>query len=169
MSEDQPLHDRWLVAAWPGMGSVALGAGYYLLAKLGMHLLDELPARELFDRDHVDVTDVMIQVAPLPRSRLFCWKDPQQRHDLIVFLQRIVSAIHEAEAKETPELPEIEPAAGKKPRLEAADRQHIAQLFTEAAKDRSRAYFLKQELDRLHVFPDYEDRFLDLFKEPGPP
>jgi proteasome assembly chaperone (PAC2) family protein len=314
MSEEQPLHDPWLVAAWPGMGSVALGAGYYLLAKLGMHLLDELPARELFDLGHVDVKDGLIQVAPLPRSRLFCWKDPQLRHDLIVFigeaqptaksglicrqlidrvtplgvkkvftfaamatemrpgqdsrvfgaaidrktlegfkqldvhllqsgqisglngvllgvaaesgmsggcllgempgmfaqlpfpkaslavieffstmagieidlrelqghardvegklagfLQKIERAMHEAEAKEVPELPEIEPAAGKQMKLEAADRQHLEHLFTEAARDRSRAYFLKQELDRLHVFPDYEDRFLDLFKEPGPP
>jgi hypothetical protein len=85
------------------------------------------------------------------------------------FLQKIERAMHEAEAKEVPELPEIEPAAGKQMKLEAADRQHLEHLFTEAARDRSRAYFLKQELDRLHVFPDYEDRFLDLFKEPGPP
>jgi hypothetical protein len=26
---------------------------------------------------------------------------------------------------------------------------------------------LKQELDRLEIFKDYEDRFLDLFKKPG--
>jgi hypothetical protein len=31
--------------------------------------------------------------------------------------------------------------------------------------DRSKAYELKNELDRLDVFRDYEDRFLDLFKK----
>jgi hypothetical protein len=34
-----------------------------------------------------------------------------------------------------------------------------------AAKDRSKAFELKQELDRLGVFKEYEDRFLDLFKK----
>ena len=45
--------------------------------------------------------------------------------------------------------------------------QTLEQLFADAKKDRSRAYFLKQELDRLKVFREYEDRFLDLFKSPG--
>ena len=36
-----------------------------------------------------------------------------------------------------------------------------------SVKDRSRAFELKQELDRLEVFKEYEDRFLDLFKKPG--
>ena len=35
------------------------------------------------------------------------------------------------------------------------------------AKDRSHAYELKRELDRLGVFKEYEDRFLDLFKKAG--
>jgi hypothetical protein len=38
-------------------------------------------------------------------------------------------------------------------------------LFERAVKDRSKAFELKQELDRLGVFKDYEDRFLDLFKK----
>ena len=33
--------------------------------------------------------------------------------------------------------------------------------------DRSKAYELKRELDRLELYKDYEDRFLDLFKKPG--
>ena len=33
------------------------------------------------------------------------------------------------------------------------------------ARDRAKAIELKQELDRLGVFKDYEDRFLDLFKK----
>ena len=34
MAEKIKLHRPWLVAIWPGMGHVALNAGYYLLAKL---------------------------------------------------------------------------------------------------------------------------------------
>jgi hypothetical protein len=30
------LNHPWLIAVWPGMGHVALNAGVYLLAKLGM-------------------------------------------------------------------------------------------------------------------------------------
>ena len=44
MAEEQKLNRPWLVAVWPGMGQVAISAGYYLMAKLGMHLLAELPA-----------------------------------------------------------------------------------------------------------------------------
>jgi proteasome assembly chaperone (PAC2) family protein len=85
------------------------------------------------------------------------------------FFEKIERAIHEAEAPEAAEPPEQAASGSKKPRLEAADRQHLEQLFAEAASDRARAYFFKQELDRLQVFPEYEDRFLDLFKDPGPP
>ena len=49
--------------------------------------------------------------------------------------------------------------------LSPEDQQRIEVLFEAARKDRSRAYELKRELDRLDVFADYEDRFLDLFKQ----
>ncbi len=54
--------------------------------------------------------------------------------------------------------------------LESAPRSEeemnrIEQLFAQAASDRSRAYELKNELDRLGIFKDYDDRFLDLFRE----
>lgn len=54
----------------------------------------------------------------------------------------------------------------KAKRLSARDESHIERLFEEATQDRSKAYELKRELDRLEVFADYEDRFLDLFKKP---
>jgi hypothetical protein len=44
--------------------------------------------------------------------------------------------------------------------------QRIEELFTRAAGDRSKAFELKGELDRLGLFKQYEDRFLDLFKLP---
>lgn len=309
MDEFPKLKDPWLVAVWPGMGSVAMAAGYYLMAKLGMRLLDELPARELFDPDHVEVKDGRIQVKPLPRSRLFIWRDPRQRHDLIVFigeaqptaksglicrqlidrmiplgvrnvftfaamatsmkpgdesrvfgaaiddatlesfrqldvqlletgrisglngallgvaaesgmgggcllgempqmfaqvpfptashavleffttmagisldlaeleghgrqvekqlgefLQRIEKAIRESEVPGELPLSDEVLSEEKATRPGPADRQRIEHLFAEAKQDRSKAYLLKQELDRLHAFAEYEDRFLDLFK-----
>ena len=58
----------------------------------------------------------------------------------------------------------FQPEPREEERLSAADRQRIETLFESAAQDRSKAFELKQELDRLNVFKDYEDRFLDLFK-----
>jgi len=49
--------------------------------------------------------------------------------------------------------------------LAPQDIDRIESLFAEAAADRSRAYELKAKLDRLDVFDDYEDRFLDLFSK----
>ena len=45
------------------------------------------------------------------------------------------------------------------------DMERLESLFTEATIDRSRTMALKIELDRLGVFSQYEDRFLDLFRE----
>ena len=52
-------------------------------------------------------------------------------------------------------------------KLSDDDRRRLDQLFVQAKSDRKKAFELKQELDRLTVFKDYEDRFLDLFKKPG--
>lgn len=43
----------------------------------------------------------------------------------------------------------------------------IEELFARAAGDRSKAFELKRELDRLGLFKQYEDRFLDLFTHGG--
>jgi proteasome assembly chaperone (PAC2) family protein len=42
--------------------------------------------------------------------------------------------------------------------------QRIEELFARATTDRTKAFELKRELDRLGLFKRYEDRFLDLFK-----
>jgi proteasome assembly chaperone (PAC2) family protein len=86
MPEERRLNKPWLISVWPGMGNVAVSAGYYLMAKLGMHLLAELPARELFDVDHVEVKGGIILPGRLPRSRFFAWSNPSGRQDLVVFI-----------------------------------------------------------------------------------
>jgi len=312
MLEEEKLHDPWLVAVWPGMGSVAITAGYYLMAKLEMHMLAEFAAGEFFEIGHVNVKDGMIQRASLPRSRMFLWKDPNRKRDLIVFLgeaqppargvafcrqliahakalgvvrvftfaamatrmrpeheptvfgaaidRETLDEFKQLDVKELEEgeigglngvllgvaaenglrggcllgempavfsqlpfpraalsvlefftlmagtsidftelreqanqvssrladflrqieksLSEVESGASESvapkpeeieedvPHLDAHQRQRIEKLFDEARADRSKAYLLKRELDRLKAFHEYEDRFLDLFKKP---
>lgn len=86
MSDEQKLNNPWLVAVWPGMGHVAISAGYYLMAKLGMHLQAEFAAQHLFDIDSVEVKGGLIQSGRWPRNRFFAWKDPRGAHDIIVFI-----------------------------------------------------------------------------------
>ena len=309
MAEKLQLQHPWLVAAWPGMGQVALNAGVYLLAKLSMTLIAEFEASDLFDVDHVEVKDGIIQTGRRPRNRLFLWKAPPQKHDLVVFLgeaqppigkyafcrqllnharqlgveriftfaamatqmhpehrSRIFGAATDRDSLEELKRLELEilqdgqigglngvllgavaeeglrgacllgemphifsqlpfpkaslailevfttitgidldltelaeqarateqqlgellaqvekaygqqlpaeeeeatPEPAERERLSAADERRIETLFEQAAKDRSKAFELKQELDRLGVFQEYEDRFLDLFKKPG--
>lgn len=312
MAMDSKLPDPWLLAVWPGMGGVSISAGYYLMAKLGMHLMVEFPASEYFDMEQIEVRDGLIVAGRLPRSRMFLWRDPNKEHDIIVFigeaqppsrggefcrrlldhaLELGVRKVFTFAAMATPMRPEhpsrifgaaIDPAtlarfkkqgvqildsgtinglngvllamasyngmmggcllgeiphvfsqipfpkasltvldfftkmAGIKldltelgvqakkvevtledflrrmernleegplaisggedveddeesPPLQMSgvkDRQAVEQLLNEARGDRSRAYALKQELDRLGLFSEYEDQFLDLFKEP---
>ena len=310
MSIDAPLTHPWLIAVWPGMGHVAISAGYYLMAKLQMELFAEISASDLFDVEHVEVRNGVLQAGRLPRSRFFLWRDPNERHDLVVFLgeaqpplgkygfcQRLIelskswgvervftfaamatqmnpndparvfcaatgedvlksircpewqlleegrigglngvllAAVAEAGMEGacllgemphifaqlpfpkaslavlnafskishvTPDLTELEDQSEavsqrlgelleqveeklghqashdeqesesefgesfEEESLTAADKMRIEHLFVQAESDRSKAYELKQELDRLEVFRDYEDRFLDLFKK----
>ncbi|MGV3486542.1 MAG: PAC2 family protein [Planctomycetaceae bacterium] len=308
MDQDRKLNHPWLIAVWPGMGHVAISAGYYVMAKLEMHLLAEFSPRELFDIEHVEVKDGLIHTAGLPRNRFFAWTDPANQHDLVVFigeaqpprgkyafccqliryaqqlgvervftfaamatqmhpehsprvfgaatddanlrelkrleleiledghigglnglllgaasdlgmhgacllgemphilaqlafpkaslavletfatlanieidlteladqaravdqqvgelLSRVQRAMSGEEAEEESEFDVAEPN-----QLRPQDEQRIERLFEESRHDRSKAYELKRELDRLNMFADYEERFLDLFKKPEP-
>ncbi len=86
MTDEAKLNRPWLVAVWPGMGHVALSAGYYLMAKLGMHYFAEFPAAGLFDVDVAIVKAGVVQKTHRPRSRFFVWKSPVGGRDIIVFI-----------------------------------------------------------------------------------
>jgi predicted ATP-grasp superfamily ATP-dependent carboligase len=55
-------------------------------------------------------------------------------------------------------------APGDEEGVDAAARARLEALFDAARTDRARAHELKAELDRLGLFREYEDRFLDLFR-----
>jgi uncharacterized protein len=72
----------------------------------------------------------------------------------------------EEEAAGDAETAEEEPAReeARDSRIDYTTRQRIERLFRDAHRDKRKAVELKSELDRLGVFEQYEDRFLDLFK-----
>jgi proteasome assembly chaperone (PAC2) family protein len=289
------------------MGHVALSAGYYMLAKLEMYLVAEFSPKELFEAEHVEVSGGLIRMGRLPRSRLFVWKDPEDKRVVILFIgdaqppvgkyafcnklleyvqtlgvervftfaamatrmqldhpSRVFGAVTDKDALgelkrleldvledghigglngvllgvaaekglrgtcllgEIPHLfaqfpfPKaaieilrafstiagitidltelnhqaqmVEAKLGElmsqimaaqleqgeeeqeaftaepviEPSLSDADRRRVEEMFKLAQKDRSKAYELKRELDRLDVFKEFEDQFLDLFKQ----
>ena len=308
MALDRKLHQPWLVAVWPGMGHVAISAGYYLLAKLGMELFAELSPQGLFDVEYVEIKGGLIRAGQLPRSRFFVWNDPQGKRDIVIFigeaqpprekyalcrkliayakelgvervftfaamatqmhpehdsrvfaattqeeglgelkrlelelledgqigglngvllgaaaegslqgtcllgemphifaqlpfpkaslavlknftkmagievdfselseqaqamdekLGELLASVEQAVEEREPEREEaFSSEAAEEKKLFAQDRRRIEDLFAQARDDRSKAYELKSELDRLNVFQEYENRFLDLFKKP---
>ncbi len=88
MALEQKLRDPWLVAAWPGMGNVAVGAAGYLVVKLGAKLVHEMPSRDLFDVPHIDVKDGLARPGRLPRNMFFEWRNPApgNARDLLIFI-----------------------------------------------------------------------------------
>jgi len=80
------LPERWLVAAWPGLGQVATTAAVYLLSKLRMHQVAEFGARGYFELESVDVRGGLLSATQLPRSRFFLWRNPKAGRDIVVFL-----------------------------------------------------------------------------------
>lgn len=88
-----------------------------------------------------------------------------QARDMQQKLREILSQVEQAMQQQADtESEEAESYDVEEPRLSREDEQRIEQQFVQAQQDRSTAYELKGLLDRLDVFSDYEDRFLDLFK-----
>ena len=86
MAEQLNLRRPWMVAVWPGIGQVALNAGFYMLGKMRMQEIAELQANSLFDVEEVEVRAGRIQAGQFPRNRLFLHSDSRAQRDLVVFV-----------------------------------------------------------------------------------
>jgi proteasome assembly chaperone (PAC2) family protein len=83
---EQPDTKPWLVAAWPGMGNVAVIAAGYLVHSLDMKPLAEVAPEGRFDVEHVEVKKGVLAPPRLPRSVFYRWNDPDGSRSLLVFL-----------------------------------------------------------------------------------
>lgn len=86
MADAPTSNSPWLIAAWPGMGNVAVIVAGYLVRQLEMTQVGEMPAGDFFDIQEVEVKDGVIVPVQMPRGLFFRWKNTRGGRDLVVFL-----------------------------------------------------------------------------------
>lgn len=166
--DDVSLHDVKLLREGHigGLNGVFLGE----VAEVGKHgvcLLGEMPhifAQLRFPGGSLAVLKVFCESSGISLDLSELEQQAKQMSSRLgELLAQVEGELKEGEVPEQ-EPEEIEPA--EQPKLSPKDELRIETLFDQARGDRSKAYELKQELDRLQVFADYEYRFLDLFQQP---
>ncbi|MEW6034263.1 MAG: PAC2 family protein [Chloroflexota bacterium] len=76
-----------MLAAWPGVGHVALIVARYLIEKLNAEEVGELEPFHFFDPTGVAVKDNVVQEPQFPGNTLYYWRNPSNpRGDLLIFL-----------------------------------------------------------------------------------
>lgn len=86
MAEPSVKPRPWLVAGWPGMGSVALLAAGHLIQQLAMADAGELASGSYFDVVQVEVKGGLVWPVELPKGMFFRWTNPGAGRDLMVFI-----------------------------------------------------------------------------------
>ena len=80
------LHNPSLVAAWPGVGNVALIAATHLKDKLEAEEFAEIEPEGFFDPGGIFIKDNLIENPSLPENKFYFWISNNQDKDLIIFL-----------------------------------------------------------------------------------
>lgn len=76
----------WLIAAWPGMGNVAILAAGHLIEQLEMVQVHEFAPDDYFEMIEVEVKDGLVQPIRLPQGLFFKWSNPGAGRDLLIFI-----------------------------------------------------------------------------------
>lgn len=70
-----------LIAAWPGMGSVALKAGLYLKEKLNGQKFARIEPKDYFYPVEAFIEEGLIKTQELPKGEFFYWQNPAAKID----------------------------------------------------------------------------------------
>jgi len=80
------LNSPNMLAAWPGVGNVAMIAATYLLRKLNFKELGEIEPSSFFDPVGVVVRDNVVEEPKFPQSKFYYWKNKDKASDTILFI-----------------------------------------------------------------------------------
>jgi hypothetical protein len=83
--KEPKLNSPYLIAAWPGMGGVAIIAVRHLVESLGAEQFGGIEPHEFFDPNVAPVQNNIIQEPEFPQNRFYFWKN-REGNDLIIFI-----------------------------------------------------------------------------------
>ncbi|MFC2049655.1 PAC2 family protein [Chloroflexota bacterium] len=75
-----------LIAAWPGIGNVALIVAKYIKDKLNAEEIGEIEPFDFFDPIGIMVKGNIIEAPQFPESKFYHWHNPTSGRDLILFI-----------------------------------------------------------------------------------
>jgi len=75
-----------MLAAWPGIGNVAMIVATYLQRKLDFKDLGEIVPSNFFDPIGVVVRDNVVEAPQFPQSKFYYWKNKGGGSDIILFI-----------------------------------------------------------------------------------
>lgn len=75
-----------VIAAWPGMGEVALKAAIYLRDKLKAEEFASFNPEGFFQPEGVDIQDSLVSITGLPVGKFYYYKNKFLKSDLILFI-----------------------------------------------------------------------------------
>ena len=75
-----------MLAAWPGIGNVAIIVATYLERKLDFKELGEIEAFHFFDPIGVIAKDNVVEAPQFPESKFYYWKNKGEGSDMILFI-----------------------------------------------------------------------------------
>ena len=80
------LNEPVMVAAWPGIGNVAMIVANYLRKELDFKRLGEIEAPYFFDPIGVSVRENVVEAPQFPQSAFYYWKNKKGGSDIILFV-----------------------------------------------------------------------------------
>lgn len=74
------------IAAWPGMGNVALTAASFLRDKLKAEEFAEIEPGDFFPLSGIIIRENLVETPRLPKSKFYAWKGSAPSKDLLIFI-----------------------------------------------------------------------------------
>lgn len=80
------LRNPYFIAAWTGMGEVALKAAIYLKDKLGAEEFAVFKPEGFFQPQGIEISDYLVKTTSLPEGKFYFYKNKLLKNDLIIFI-----------------------------------------------------------------------------------
>lgn len=152
--EKPKLNNPSLIAAWPGMGNVAITAVTYLKEHLGAKPLGEIEDLDFFAPTGATISNQLIQKPVRARNQFYYYQSPTKQHDLILFIGSVQPIPHR----------EYEFARAI---LESVMGFHPGMVYTTAAapsdmkfRDTPRVFAVPNEQSLLNQISEYHVHFM---------